>query len=122
VCKEVKDCLCSSTEIEYKAMADATAEVIWVQSVLHELCVPCPRSARLWCDNMGAKYLASHPIFHGRMKHVEIDYHFVRDLVIRTMLNVRFISMEDQVADGFTKPLTQKRLLEFHNNLNLRPS
>jgi hypothetical protein len=84
----------SSTEAKYKAMADATAEVMWVQSVLHELCVPCPRSARLWCDNMGAKYLTSNPIFHGRMKHVEIDYDFVCDLVLRKMLDVRFISIK----------------------------
>jgi hypothetical protein len=111
-----------STEAEYKVMAHATAEVMWVQSVLRELCVPCPRSARLWCDNMGAKYLASNPIFHERMKHVEIDYHFIRSLVLRKMLDVRFISTEDQLADGFTKLLTQRRLLEFQNNLNLRPS
>jgi hypothetical protein len=59
-------------------MADATAEVMWVQAVLNELRIPCPQSARLWCDNMGGggKYLDSNPIFLGRMKHVEIDYHF----------------------------------------------
>jgi hypothetical protein len=78
----------SSTKVKYKLMADATAEIMWVQSILRELCVPCPRSARLWCDNMGAKYLASNPIFHERMKHVEIDYHFVRDRVLQKMLDV----------------------------------
>jgi hypothetical protein len=109
----------SSTEAEYKSMADATAEVMWVQAVLRELSIPCPRSARLWCDNMGAKYLASNPIFHGRMKHVEIDYHFVRDRVLQKLLEVRFISTADQVADGFTKPLPHGRLLEFQRNLNL---
>jgi hypothetical protein len=67
----------SSTEVEYRAMADATAEIMWVQAVLQELCVPYPLSARLWCDNMGVKYLASNLIFHGMMKHVEINYHFV---------------------------------------------
>jgi hypothetical protein len=68
---------------------------------------------------MGAKYLASNPIFHGRMKHVEVDYHFVRDRVLCKLIEARFISMEDQVADGFTKPLPQGRLLEFQRNLNL---
>jgi hypothetical protein len=67
----------SSTKAEYKGMTDATTEIMWVQVVLCELCIPCPLSARLWCDNMGTKYLASNPIFHGRMKHVEIDYHFL---------------------------------------------
>jgi hypothetical protein len=69
-------------------MADATVEVMWVQYVLRELCVTSPRSARLWCDNMGAKYLASNLIFHERMKHVKIDYHFVRDRVLQKMFNV----------------------------------
>jgi hypothetical protein len=53
----------SSTEAEYKAMDDATAEVMWIQTLLHELRVPCPHNARLWCDNMGAKYLASNLFF-----------------------------------------------------------
>jgi hypothetical protein len=109
----------SSTEAEYKAMADVTAEVMWVQAMLNELCIPCPCSARLWCDNMGAKYPASNPIFHGRMKHVEIDYHFVRDRVLKKLLEVRFIATADQLADRFTKPLPEGRLLEFQHNLNL---
>jgi hypothetical protein len=96
----------SSTKAEYKAMTNATAEIMWVQSVLNELGVPCPRSARLWCDNMRAKYLASNPIFHRRMKHVEIDYHFVCDRVLQKLLEVWFISTDDQVADGLTKLLS----------------
>jgi hypothetical protein len=84
----------SSTEAEYKAMADATAEIMWIQAIHQELHIPCPSSARLWCDDLGAKYLASNPIFHGRMKHVEIDYHFVRDRVVK-LLDVRFIGMDD---------------------------
>jgi hypothetical protein len=50
-----------STEAEYKAMADATAEIMWVQSVLRNLGIPSPKVAKLWCDNMGVRYLASNP-------------------------------------------------------------
>jgi hypothetical protein len=109
----------SSSKAKYKAMVDATAEIIWVQSLLHELCVPSPRSARLWCDNMRAMYLTSNPIFHGRMKHIKNDYHLVWDRVLKKLLDVRFISTAHQVADGFTKPLSQGRLLKFQCNLNL---
>jgi hypothetical protein len=67
----------SSTEAEYKALADATAEVIWVQTLLKELGVSQTRSAVLWCDNIGATYLSANPVFHAGTKHIEIDYHFV---------------------------------------------
>jgi hypothetical protein len=43
----------SSTEAEYKAIADATAEIMWVQTLLKELNISSPRAARLWCDNIG---------------------------------------------------------------------
>jgi hypothetical protein len=54
----------SSTETEYKAVADATAELIWIQVLLRELGIDQSRSPTLWCDNIGATYLAANPIFH----------------------------------------------------------
>jgi hypothetical protein len=69
---------------------------------------------------MGAKYLSSNPVFHARTKHVEVDFHFVRDRVLQRRLDVRYISTKDQVADGFTKALTQQKLEEFKSNLNLQ--
>lgn len=106
----------SSTEAEYKSMANATIEIMWLQMLLEELRVSCPSTTRLWCDNMGAKYLSSNPIFHGRMKHIEVDYHFVRDQVSKRLLDVRFISTDDQLADGFTKALPQQRFHQFTRN------
>jgi hypothetical protein len=47
------------------------------------------------------------------MKHVEVDYHLVQDRVVKKLLDVQFISTQDQVADGFTKALSQGRLIEF---------
>jgi hypothetical protein len=73
-------------------MTDATAEIMWVQSVLHELQVSGSRCARLWCDNMGTKYLTSNPIFHRHIKHVKVDYHFIRNRVLQRLLDIQFIS------------------------------
>jgi hypothetical protein len=73
----------SSTEAEYKAITDATAELIWIQVLLHELGILLPRPPSLWCDNIGAMYLCANPIFHRCMKHVKVDYHFIRERVSR---------------------------------------
>jgi hypothetical protein len=71
----------SSTETKYKAIADATTEIMWVQTLLKELNIFSPKAARLWCDNLGVKYLSTNPVFHDRSKHIEVDYHFIRKRV-----------------------------------------
>ena len=110
----------SSTEAEYKALANATAELLWIQKLLIEIGIHHPPRARLWCDNLGATYLSANTVFHARTKHIEIDFHFVRERVAQKLLDVRFISTGDQVADGFTKALPVVKLRKFRDNLNLR--
>uniref|UniRef100_A0A2N9F1H2 Reverse transcriptase Ty1/copia-type domain-containing protein n=1 Tax=Fagus sylvatica TaxID=28930 RepID=A0A2N9F1H2_FAGSY len=74
----------------------------------------------LWCDNIGATYLAANPLFHARTKHIEIDVHFVRDLVSANALSIRFLSSKNQIADTFTKPLPTARFNSLRDNLNIR--
>ena len=86
---------------------------------MQELGIRSPPAAKLWCDNIGAKYLSANPVFHARTKHIEIDYHFVRERVFNKLLEIEYISTGDQVADGFTKALPVRLLENFKNNLNL---
>jgi histone deacetylase 1/2 len=98
----------SSIEAKYKSLANGTAEVMWVQTLLDELGVSQSKAAVLWCDNIGATYLSANPVFHARTKHIEVDYHFVRERVAQKLLDIRFIASGDQVADGFTKSLSTR--------------
>jgi histone deacetylase 1/2 len=109
----------SSTEAEYKSLANATAEVMWIQKLLDELGIQHPRAAQLWCDNIGATYLSANPVFHARTKHIEIDFHFVRERVAQKLLDICWIHTEDQIADGFTKPVVAAKINKFRSNLNL---
>jgi histone deacetylase 1/2 len=109
----------SSTEAEYKSVANATAEIMWIQGLLRELGVFLSRAPCLWCDNLGATYLSVNPIFHARTKHIEVDYHFVRERVAQKTLDIRFISTHDQLADVLTKPLSTQLFVKFRNNLNM---
>jgi histone deacetylase 1/2 len=112
----------SSAEAEYKSLANATAEMIWVEALLNELGVKLREKPCLWCDNLGATFLSANPVFHARTKHIEVDFHFIRERVAAKRLAINFISSKDQVADGFTKALPIKNLYEFRRNLNLVPS
>jgi histone deacetylase 1/2 len=109
----------SSTEAEYKSLANAAAEVVWMEALLNELGIRLRYPPRLWCDNIGATYLSANPVFHARAKHIEIDFHFVRERVIKKQLEVRFISTKDQIADGFTEALGVRLFTQFRSNLNL---
>ena len=84
-----------------------------------ELGVPITQVPCLWCDNLDATYLAANPVFHARAKHIEIDFHFVRERDANRQLQVRFVSSKDQLADGFIKALPARQFKDFRRNLNL---
>jgi len=109
----------SSTEAEYKALADGTAEILWLRSLLSELQLSSPPMTTLWCDNLGATFLSVNPVFHARTKHVEVDYHFVRNRVAKKEIQVRFISSKDQLADVLTKPLSSTLFAYFRSKLRV---
>jgi hypothetical protein len=99
----------SSTEAEYRAVAATAAELSWVQQLLRELHASPPAPPTVFCDNVGATYLCANPVFHSRMKHIAIDFHFVRDHVSKGLLRVSHVSTTDQLADALTKPLSRQR-------------
>lgn len=78
----------SSTEAEYRALAIAAAEITWLCKLFRDLRVPLRQCPTLWVDNQSSMAIATNPVFHARTKHIEVDYHFVRELVTRFLLKL----------------------------------
>ena len=76
----------------------------------------------MWYDNIGAIYLSSNPVLHARTKHIELDYHFVREQVQNGTIRIRFLSSKDQIADIFTKPLSARPFQQIVSKLRLLPT
>ncbi|XP_076896396.1 katanin p80 WD40 repeat-containing subunit B1 homolog KTN80.1-like [Bidens hawaiensis] len=102
----------SSTEAEYKALANASAEITWTKNLLTELGILINQTPTLFCDNTGATYLSANPVYHSHMKHIALGYHFVREQVSAGHVRVLHISSQDQLADMLTKPLSRGLFLQ----------
>ena len=99
----------SSIEAKYRALASTAVELCWIRMLLQDLGVFLPLPPLLWCDNVSALVIASNPVFHARTKHIEVDYHFLCERVLKRDLLVKFISSYDQLVDIFTKGLPSPR-------------
>lgn len=108
-CKKQCTVAKSSTEAEYRTIASTTMEVLWLQQLFKELHILLPTRPTIFSDNLGATYLCANPVFHSPMKHIAIDYHFVRDLVQAKQLQVLHVPTGSQLADLLTKPLSSPR-------------
>ncbi|GJV70961.1 ribonuclease H-like domain-containing protein [Tanacetum coccineum] len=110
----------SSAEAEYRGVANAVAETCWLRNLLRELHTPLATATLVYCDNVSAVYLSSNPVQHQRTKHIEIDIHFVRDLVATGAIRVLHVPSRYQYADIFTKGLPTSLFDEFRTRLSVR--
>ncbi|KAD5317324.1 hypothetical protein E3N88_17270 [Mikania micrantha] len=111
----------SSCESEYRAMANTAAEMIWLTHLLTELHALPKDRPTLLCDNRSALFMTQNPVYHKRVKHIELDYHFIRELVSSGKLHTRFIPTKLQVADIFTKSLPRPQFELFLKRLRIGP-
>lgn len=111
----------SSAEAEYCGVANVVAEVTWLRNLLLELHCPLPKASIIFCDNISAVYLSTNPVQHQRIKHVEIDIHFVRERVALGQIKVLHVPTSLRYAYIFTKGLPTTVFQDFRSSLSIRP-
>ncbi|PKU63414.1 Retrovirus-related Pol polyprotein from transposon TNT 1-94 [Dendrobium catenatum] len=109
----------SSTESEYRALASATADTIWIKRLLADFHIDHLQPVDIFCDNTSTIALANNPVFHARTKHIEIDQRFVRDHIQNHTIRLLPISTIDQIADILTKPLSTIRFKDLRSKLTI---
>ncbi|GJY33134.1 retrotransposon protein, putative, ty1-copia subclass [Tanacetum coccineum] len=99
----------STTEVEYMALTEAVKEVIWLRGLLEELGVVL-NSVAVNYDNQGAIHLSRNHIFHERTKHINVRYHFIREVLEAKTVKVLKVGTEHNVADALTKVVPGRKL------------
>lgn len=109
----------STTEAEYIAASAAVQEIIWCRSLLMELNYPCKDPTILFEDNKGCISVSENTKNHGRSKHYDIKYHFVREKVANKEVKLVYCSSHEMIADMLTKPLSSVRFSELRTQMGL---
>ena len=105
----------STTEAEYMAVTEAVKEAIWLRGLLGELSLRQGLTT-VHCDSQSAIHLTKNQMYHERTKHIDVRYHFIREIIGQGQIAVKKIGTEDNPADMFTKPLPR---LKFKHCLDL---
>ena len=111
----------SSTEAEYRAYLDTCCELLWLMQLFYHIGVLQDSPIAVFTDSQSARALAHSSAFHARTKHIEVHYHFVRELVNSQVINLAYCPTQENVADLFTKPLPRQAIDQLLGRLNVGP-
>ena len=92
---------------------------MWLRSLFHEMRVILPILMKMYCNNQSAIFIASNPVFHERTKYIEVDCHFVRDLMIKKYIVTPYVQSEDQLSDILTKSLARSLFSVLYSKLGI---
>jgi hypothetical protein len=109
----------NTVEAEYIVACSASWEAIWLRKLLTDLFDLEIRETLILCDNQSCINMTENLVFHDRSKHIEIRYHYIRDMVQRGALKLQYISMDEQVVDVLTKTLSRVKFEYFRDKLRI---
>ena len=92
-------------------------EVVWLQKLLVGLFKKPLKPNIIHCDNQSYSKISANLLFHNRSKHIEIPYHYIRDMVDRDVIKLVYIGTNDKIGDVLTKPLAKVKLEYFRGKL-----
>ncbi|GJU43349.1 ribonuclease H-like domain, reverse transcriptase, RNA-dependent DNA polymerase [Tanacetum coccineum] len=110
----------SSCESEFIAATAAATQALWLKRLLSRLTHSDEEKITILVDNKSAIALMKNPVFHGRSKHIDTKYHFIRECVERDDIQVEFVSGDYQKADILTKALPKIRFLTMRQLIGLK--
>ncbi|KAH8418168.1 hypothetical protein KR222_004172 [Zaprionus bogoriensis] len=110
----------SSTEAEYMALSAAGKEAVYLRRLINEIgCFPHDQPLRVYGDNLSSQQLAKNSMFHARSKHIDIRYHFIRELILNKEIVFEYIDTKNMIADICTKNLCKLKHLKFMKLIGL---
>jgi hypothetical protein len=98
----------STTEAEYMAATHASKEAVWLQRLCSGIGL-VQQAVRLDCDSQSAIFLAKNPAYHSKTKHIDVQYHFVRDMVEEKKVLLEKVDTLKNVADSLTKSVSTEK-------------
>ena len=102
------------------ALASAAQEAIWLRQLNSELNHPPSNPTVVYEDNQSAIAMTKNPKFHGRAKHIDIKYHFIREQVQNGRVELEYCPTEKMIADILTKGLPQDQFKRFRNMMGVQ--
>jgi hypothetical protein len=109
----------STAEAEYIVACFASCEAIWLRKLLAGLFDLEMEATMILCDNQSCIKMTANPVFHDRSKHIEIRYHYIRDMVQRGALKLQYVSTDEQVVDVLIMPLSRVKFEHFRDKLGI---
>ena len=109
----------SMAEVEYIPTCSSCSEAVWLRKMLEGLFDAEIDVTDILCDNQSCIKMIENPVFHYKSKHIEVRYHFIRDLVQKGVVKLKYVPTEEQVAYVLIKPLAHVKFEYFSDNLGV---
>ena len=109
----------NTAEAQYIATSDVDKKLNWIHKLLASLFGEMLETTIIHCDNRSCVKLSENPVYHNKLKHIKMRYHYLRDMVQNSAIRLQYIPTDEQIADVFTKRLSTTKFVYFRDKLGM---